>query len=105
MYAVIRSGGKQYRVAENTVLKVERLPGEPGDSVAFGEVLMIGDGDQVTVGAPMVEGATVEGSIVDQVRGPKIIVFKKKRRKNHRRRQGHRQDLTLVRVTGISGAA
>lgn len=105
MYAVIRSGGKQYRVAENTVLRIERLPGEAGDSVEFGEVLMVGDGDKVAVGAPTVDGAKVEASIVDQVRGPKIIVFKKKRRKNHRRRNGHRQDLTLVKVTGISGAA
>ena len=101
MFAVFQTGGKQYKVAKDEVLTVERLAGTPGDTVAFDSVLMLGDGDKTTVGAPFVAGATVAAEIVDQSRGPKIIVFKKKRRKNYRRRNGHRQDLTLLRVTEI----
>jgi large subunit ribosomal protein L21 len=101
MYAVIRSGGKQYRVAPNDVIKVERLPGAAGDVVELGEVLMLGEGDQVTVGAPLVAGACVGASVLAQGRGDKLLVFKKKRRHNYRRKNGHRQDLTVLRITEI----
>jgi large subunit ribosomal protein L21 len=101
MFAVIRTGGKQYRVAANDVIKVERLPGAAGDIVELGEVLMLGEGDQVTLGAPLVSGACVGASVIAQARGDKILVFKKKRRHNHRRKNGHRQDLTVLRITEI----
>ena len=101
MFAVFQTGGKQYKVAKDQLLAVERLQGEAGDSVAFDSVLMVGEGETTTVGAPFVAGATVAAEIVEQGRGPKIIVFKKRRRKNSRRRNGHRQDLTLLRVTEI----
>ena len=101
MYAVIKTGGKQYRVAKNQVVKVEKIDGEPGETVAFENVLMVGEGESATVGTPLVAGATVAAEVIEQGRGPKIIVFKKKRRKNHRRRNGHRQDLTVLRVTEI----
>jgi len=104
MYAVIRTGGKQYKVATDDVLAVEKLTAEAGSSIAFDEVLMLGEGEDVTVGAPLVAGASVKADIVEQTRGDKIIVFKKKRRKNYRRRQGHRQDLTVVRITDILDA-
>ena len=104
MFAVIRTGGKQYKVAKNDVISVEKLPGEAGETIALDQVLMLGDGEATKVGAPLVEGARVEATIVEQTRGPKIIVFKKKRRKNYRRKKGHRQDLTVVRVTGIVDA-
>ena len=101
MFAVIKTGGKQYRVAADQTLEVEKLAGNAGDTVVFDKVLMVaGDGEPV-IGAPNVEGASVAGEIVDQKRGPKIIVFKKRRRKNSRRKNGHRQDLTLVRITDI----
>jgi len=101
MFAVFQTGGKQYKVAKDQLLAVERLQGEAGSSVAFESVLMVGEGDKTTVGAPFVAGATVAAEIVEQGRGPKIIVFKKRRRKNSRRRNGHRQDLTLLRITEI----
>ncbi len=101
MYAVIHTGGKQYRVARNDVIQVEKLPGAAGESIEFGEVLMLGDGAEATVGAPLVDGARVTATILEQMRGPKIIVFKKKRRKNYRRKKGHRQDLTVLRITDI----
>ena len=104
MYAVIKTGGKQYRVAQNDLLTIERLEGEPGASIEFADVLMVGNGEQVKVGAPFVSGAKVTAELVDQARGPKVIAFKKRRRKNSRRKQGHRQHLSLVRITGISGA-
>jgi len=100
MYAVIKTGGKQYRVAKDETITVEKLEGAAGDKVAF-EVLMVGEGDQVTLGEPRLAGATVEGEIVAQGRGDKIIVFKKKRRQNYRRKKGHRQHETLVKITGI----
>lgn len=103
MHAVIKTGGKQYRVAEGDVLKVETLQAEPGATVAF-DVLAVGDGADLKVGTPMVEGAKVEAEVVDQIRGDKVIVFKKKRRQNYRRTRGHRQNLTVVKVTGITGA-
>ena len=101
MYAVVKTGGKQYRVASGDIIKIERLPGEEGDVVALGHVLMIGDGADVKVGAPFIEGASVAGEIVEQARGPKIIVFKKRRRQNYRRKKGHRQLLTVLKVTDI----
>lgn len=104
MYAVIKTGGKQYRVAQNDLLTIERLEGEAGNTVEFAEVLMVGEGEQVKVGAPFVSGAKVTAELVDQARGPKVIAFKKRRRKNSRRKKGHRQHLSLVRITGITGA-
>ncbi len=101
MFAVIKTGGKQYKVAPNDVLRVEKLAGEPGETLALGSVLMLENEAGLQVGAPLVEGATVAAEVVEQTRGPKIIVFKKKRRKHHRRRNGHRQDLTVLRVTEI----
>jgi large subunit ribosomal protein L21 len=100
MFAVIKTGGKQYKVAVNDVITIERLAAEAGDVVAFEEVLMLG-GESITVGAPTVAGATVAGELVEQVRGPKVISFKKRRRQNSKRKKGHRQDLTLVRITEI----
>jgi large subunit ribosomal protein L21 len=100
MFAVIKTGGKQYRVAANQTLEVEKLPGEAGDKVTFSDVLMLG-GDAPQVGAPLVAGASVAAEIVEQRRGSKVIIFKKRRRQNSRRKNGHRQHLTLVRVTEI----
>jgi large subunit ribosomal protein L21 len=102
MFAVIKTGGKQYRVAANEKITVMRLDGEAGEKVTFGEVLMVGDGDNMQIGAPLVSGASVVGEIVEQERGPKVIAFKKRRRKNSKRKRGHRQDLTIVRITGIT---
>ncbi len=101
MYAIIKTGGKQYRVAPEDVITVEKLVGEPGDTVVISEVLMVADGNEVQVGAPFVEGASVACELVEQTRGPKIIIFKKKRRKHYRRKKGHRQDLTVLKVTEI----
>ncbi|MEO1199258.1 MAG: 50S ribosomal protein L21 [Pseudomonadota bacterium] len=101
MFAVIKTGGKQYRVAADDVISVEKLAGTPGEQVSFSDVLMVGTGGDVTVGAPMVDGATVVGEIAEQGRGPKLIIFKKRRRKNSRRKNGHRQDLTVVKITDI----
>ncbi len=101
MYAVIQTGGKQYKVAAGDVITVERLAAEQGGSVTFDQVLMLGDGDKPTIGTPTVDGATVSATVLEQARGPKIIVFKKKRRKGYRRTAGHRQDLTVLRVTDI----
>ena len=101
MYAVIKTGGKQYRVAKDDVIQVERLKADVGGSVDIAEVLMIGDGDNTTIGAPLVADAKVVAKVVEQARGEKILVFKKKRRKNHRRLNGHRQDLTVLRITDI----
>lgn len=100
MYAVIKTGGKQYRVTEGQKLRVERLPGNPGDALNFDQVLMVG-GDATTIGQPLVGGASVSAEIVGQDRGKKIIVFKLKRRKNYRRKQGHRQPYTELKITGI----
>jgi large subunit ribosomal protein L21 len=100
MFAVFKTGGKQYRVAAEDVLKVDKVKGEPGEIVEFSEVLAVG-GDSLTIGAPTVAGATVAAEVLDQARGPKIIAFKKRRRKNSRRKRGHRQEFTLVRITEI----
>jgi large subunit ribosomal protein L21 len=100
MFAVFKTGGKQYRVTAEDVLKIDKVKGEPGEIVEFGEVLVVG-GDSVTLGAPMVAGATVAAEVLDQGRGAKIIAFKKRRRKNSRRKRGHRQEFTLLRITEI----
>ena len=101
MYAVIKTGGKQYRVQKDDLVSVEKIEQEKGATVAFDSVLMLGDGAAVTLGTPFVDGAKVEGEIVDQARAPKITVFKKKRRKGYRRKKGHRQDITLVKITAV----
>jgi large subunit ribosomal protein L21 len=101
MFAVIKTGGKQYKVAANDLLRIEKLQGEAGDAVAFSDVLMLGEGDKITVGSPLVDGAMVAGELVGQIRDKKIIVFKKKRRKGYRRKAGHRQQLSVVRITEI----
>ena len=107
MYAVIRTGGKQYRVASGQVIKIERLDGEVGDTVAFEQVLMVG-GEQAAsepmIGSPLVEGARVTAEVLEQGKAPKVIVFKKKRRKNYRRRRGHRQFQTVLRIRDIAVA-
>ena len=101
MYAVIKTGGKQYRVAANDKILIEKLDGAAGDQVNFTEVLMVSNGGTVDIGAPFLSGATVVGEIEKQARGPHIIIFKKRRRKHYRRRNGHRQDLTAVTITEI----
>ena len=100
MFAVIRMGGKQYRVAPHDIIEIERVPGEPGDIIELGEVLLLG-GDSPKTGSPLIAGALVAAEVLEQKRGNKIVVFKKKRRANYRRKKGHRQDLTLLRVTEI----
>lgn len=100
-FAVIKTGGKQYRVTEGAIVTVEKLLGNPGDRVEFADVLMRHDGTNAAIGTPLVAGAKVAGVIVRQDRGPRILVYKKKRRKNYRRRRGHRQWETTVRVTSI----
>ena len=101
MYAVIKTGGKQYRVAANDKILIEKLEGVSGDHIHFDQVLMVGSGADVQIGAPLVAGATVIGEIEKQARGPHLIIFKKRRRKHYRRRNGHRQDLTSVTITEI----
>jgi large subunit ribosomal protein L21 len=102
MFAVLKTGGKQYKVAANDVLTVEKLAGEAGDTVEFNEILMLG-GDTVTVGVPLVAGASVKAEVLEQLRGPKVISFVKRRRKHSsQRKRGHRQQLTRVRITDIS---
>ena len=102
MYAVVKTGGKQYRVAKDDKILVEHIDAEAGETITLDKVMMLGDGDKVTIGTPVVENATVEAEVVRQTRGPKIVIFRRKRRKNHRRLQGHRQDLTLLRIKDIS---
>jgi len=104
MFAVIKTGGKQYRVATDDVLTIEKLEGEAGSEVEFTEVLMVGGNGAPKIGTPTVAGAKVTAELVEQTRGPKLIAFKKRRRKNSRRKKGHRQDLTKVRITNIIGA-
>lgn len=105
MSAIIRTGGKQYRVEVGQHVVIERLTGEEGDTVAFDEVLSTGDGADIVIGTPTVEGVSVHGTIVEQKRSRKILVFRRKRRKNFRRLNGHRQYQTVVEITGIGGAA
>ena len=101
MYAIIETGGKQYRVTEGDVIDIERLGNEDG-SIVFNNILACGDGTDVSVGSPTVEGASVTGELVKDLRGPKIFVFKMKRRQGYKKRQGHRQELTRVKITQIA---
>ena len=103
-FAVIRTGGKQYRVTPNAVITVERLEAEPGGTVTLNDVLALGADGNLTVGAPTVPGARVVATVVEQTRGEKILMLKKRRRKNSRRKKGHRQELTVLRVTEIAAA-
>ncbi len=103
MYAVVASGGKQYRVEQGETLRVEKLPGEVGASVSFDNVLMFSDGEDVKIGQPLLENVKVTGHIVEQGKAKKIIVFKYKRRKRYRRKQGHRQQFTAVKIDNIEG--
>ena len=102
MYALVKTGGKQYRVAKDDKILVERISADEGAEIILDDIIMLGDGDKVTVGTPRVDGAAVSAKVVRQTRGPKIIIFRRKRRKNHRRTQGHRQELTLLQITGIA---
>ncbi len=102
MYALVRTGGKQYRVSKDDTILVERISADEGAQVILDDVVMLGDGDKVTIGTPRVEGAAVSATVMRQTRGPKIIIFRRKRRKNHRRTQGHRQDLTLLKINAIA---
>ncbi len=104
MFAVIKTGGKQYKVQKDDKIKVEKLDSKEGDSINFDEILFVGDGKTAKIGDPTVKGAKVEAKVVSHVRAPKITVFKKKRRQNYRRKKGHRQDLTLIQITGIKTA-
>jgi large subunit ribosomal protein L21 len=101
MYAVVNSGGKQYKVREGEILRVEKLPGEVGNPVTFDRILMVADGQDVNIGQPVLEGVAVKGHIVEQGQAKKILVFKYKRRKRYRRKRGHRQDFTAVRIDTI----
>jgi large subunit ribosomal protein L21 len=105
MFAVIKTGGKQYRVAADDVITVAKLEGEPGSTVTFDQVLMVSNDNGVEIGAPAVSGLTVSGEVVEHTRGEKVIAFKKRRRQNSRRKRGHRQDYTVVRITAIGGQA
>ena len=102
MYALVKTGGKQYRVSKDDTILVERISADEGAEVILDNVVMLGDGDKVTIGTPRVEGAAVSATVMRQTRGPKIIIFRRKRRKNHRRTQGHRQDLTLLKINVIA---
>jgi large subunit ribosomal protein L21 len=101
MFAVIKTGGKQYKVAENDVIRVEKLDTETGKKVKIKEVLMVGGAGETKVGDPLLKGAEVTAEVLDQDRDAKIIIFKKKRRQNYRRKKGHRQNKTVLRITGI----
>ena len=102
MYALVRTGGKQYRVAKDDTILVERISADEGAEIILDDIVMLGEGDKVTIGTPRVEGAAVSATVMRQTRGPKIIIFRRKRRKNHRRTQGHRQDLTLLKINAIA---
>ena len=102
MYALVKTGGKQYRVSKDDTILVERIAAEEGAEVILYDIVMLGDGDKVTIGTPKVDGAAVSATVVRQTRGSKIIIFRRKRRKNHRRTQGHRQDLTLLKINDIA---
>ena len=103
MYALIKTGGKQYRVAEGDLLRVEKIEGEVGEDVEFDEVLMIANGERVEIGRPILKDSKVVGEIVEQGKGEKIVVFKSKRRKGYRKKQGHRQQYTALRIKEIKG--
>jgi large subunit ribosomal protein L21 len=102
MYAVIRTGGKQYKVTEGDILNVEKIGGDKGSVISFGEVLMVANDGDIRIGRPFVEGAKVFGEIIDEVKGPKISIFKMKRRKGFRKKTGHRQSLTHLKIKEIS---
>lgn len=103
MFAVIRTGGKQYKVAKDDVLEIERVDAKAGDKIELGEVLMLGGEGETKLGSPLVDGAKVKAEVVDLTRGPKLTIFKKRRRQNYRRKNGHRQDLMLVKILDIAG--
>ena len=102
MYAVIKTGGKQYRVQQGDVIFVEKLNAQADEAVTFEEVLLVGDGEAAKIGAPVVEGAKVEGKVLAQVKGKKVVVYKYKAKKNERKKQGHRQPYTKVEITAIN---
>lgn len=102
MYAIVAAGGKQYKVREGDILRIEKIPGEVGSPVSFDQVLMVADGDNVSIGRPALEGAAVSAQIVEQGKANKLIVFKYKRRKRYRRKQGHRQSYTAVKIDAIT---
>ena len=102
MYALVKTGGKQYRVSKDDTILVERIAAEEGAEVILNDIVMLADGDNVKIGTPKVDGAAVSATVMRQTRGPKIIIFRRKRRKNHRRTQGHRQDLTLLKINDIA---
>ena len=102
MYALVKTGGKQYRVSKDDTILVERLAAEEGEQIILSDIVMLSDGDNVKIGTPRVDGAGISATVIRQTRGPKIIVFRRKRRKNHRRTQGHRQDLTLLKINEIA---
>jgi large subunit ribosomal protein L21 len=104
MFAVVQTGGKQYKVANGDIIQVEKLVGDAGTSVVLTEVLMLADAGKVTAGTPMVAGASVSAEIVRQERADKVLIFKKRRRQNYRRKRGHRQHLTVLKITGIKAA-
>ena len=104
MYAVVQTGGKQYRVEEGNTILIEKLETESGKEVVLDQVLMIGDGDKVTIGRPVVEGAKVIADVVNQTKGPKLIVFKKRTKKGYKKTQGHRQNLTEIKIKSIKAA-
>ena len=104
MFAVIKTGGRQFRVVPNDVLEIGKIAGDVGTIVQLGEVMVVG-GDTPTLGFPFVKGASVAAEVLDHKRGPKVISFKKRRRKNSKRKRGHRQDLTIVKITGIAAGA
>jgi large subunit ribosomal protein L21 len=101
MYAVLRSGNKQYKVSEGSILKIDKIEGNPGDKISFQDILFVNNGKDIVMGSPMIKDAIVQAEIIEQFKNEKIIVFKKKRRHNYRRKRGHRQQLTSLRVTSI----
>ena len=101
MYAVLRSGNKQYKVSEGSILKIEKIEGKAGDKVSFKDILFVNNGKNILMGAPIVKDAVIQAEIIDQFKNNKIIVFKKKRRHNYRRKRGHRQQLTSLKVISI----
>ena len=102
MYALVKTGGKQYRVSKDDTILVERIAAQEGAEVILNDIVLLGDGDKVTIGNPKIVGAAVSATVMRQTRGPKIIIFRRKRRKNHRRTQGHRQNLTLLKINDIA---
>jgi len=105
MYAVVSTGGKQYKVQEGEVLRIEKIPGDVGDTASFDRVLMVSDGENVSIGQPVLDNVAVDGHIVEQGKAKKILVFKYKRRKRYRRKQGHRQQYTAVKIDRINAEA